>query len=138
MFRTKKTSLHAEICVMLFLDEQDELQISGDDIDFSGIDEDLEQFQQDDIVRQALLQGVDLRGYARDIDLELREVIGMDELFICAFLLLNIAIPTSKSLGRSQIGTGFALHHPYKCDGLHSSVPLTSCRGRTATSHSIF
>ncbi|CAM9123350.1 unnamed protein product, partial [Sphacelaria rigidula] len=45
-----------------------------DEIDFSGIDEDLEQFQQDDIVRQALLQGVDLRGYARDIDLELREV----------------------------------------------------------------
>lgn len=48
--------------------------MEGDDIDFSGIDEDLEQFQQDDIVRQALLQGVDLRGYARDIDLELREV----------------------------------------------------------------
>lgn len=45
-----------------------------DEIDFNGIDEDLEQFQQDDIVRQALLQGVDLRGYARDIDLELREV----------------------------------------------------------------
>lgn len=51
------------------------LHIDGnDDIDFSGIDEDLEQFQQDDIVRQALLRGVDLRGYARDIDLELREV----------------------------------------------------------------
>ncbi|CAM9116209.1 unnamed protein product [Discosporangium mesarthrocarpum] len=47
---------------------------NNDDIDFSGIDEDLEQFQQDDIVRQALLQGVDLRGYARDIDQELREV----------------------------------------------------------------
>ncbi|CAM9962480.1 unnamed protein product [Ascophyllum nodosum] len=50
------------------------LQSVEDDIDFSGIDEDLEQFQQDDIVRQALLQGVDLRGYARDIDLELREI----------------------------------------------------------------
>lgn len=46
-----------------------------DEIDFSGIDEDLEQFQQDDIVRQALREGVDLRGYARDIDLELREVL---------------------------------------------------------------
>ena len=53
---------------------QEGLQSVEDDIDFSGIDEDLEQFQQDDIVRQALLQGVDLRGYARDIDLELREV----------------------------------------------------------------
>ncbi|CAN0495554.1 unnamed protein product [Laminaria digitata] len=48
--------------------------MEGEEIDFNGIDEDLEQFQQDDIVRQALLQGVDLRGYARDIDLELREV----------------------------------------------------------------
>lgn len=48
--------------------------MEGDEIDFSGIDEDLEQFQQDDIVRQALRDGVDLRGYARDIDLELREV----------------------------------------------------------------
>lgn len=71
--------------------QQDELQISGDDIDFSGIDEDLEQFQQDDIVRQALLQGVDLRGYARDIDLELREVIGTHELFIYALILLDLA-----------------------------------------------
>ena len=50
--------------------------MEGEEIDFNGIDEDLEQFQQDDIVRQALLQGVDLRGYARDIDLELREVRG--------------------------------------------------------------
>lgn len=48
--------------------------MEGDDIDFSGIDEDLEQFQQDDIVRQALRDGVDLRGYARDIQMELREV----------------------------------------------------------------
>ncbi|CAM9959091.1 unnamed protein product [Ectocarpus sp. 6 AP-2014] len=48
--------------------------MEGDEIDFSGIDEDLEQFQQDDIVREALRDGVDLRGYARDIDLELREV----------------------------------------------------------------
>lgn len=59
-----------------------------DEIDFNGIDEDLEQFQQDDIVRQALLQGVDLRGYARDIDLELREVrfaFGLLVLRCCAF-----------------------------------------------------
>lgn len=50
------------------------MEEGNDEIDFSGIDEDLEQFQQDDIVRQALREGVDLRGYARDIDLELREV----------------------------------------------------------------
>lgn len=50
------------------------MEAHDEEIDFNGIDEDLEQFQQDDIVRQALLQGVDLRGYARDIDLELREV----------------------------------------------------------------
>lgn len=48
--------------------------MEGDEIDFSGIDEDLEQFQRDGIVAQALRDGVDLRGYARDIDLELREV----------------------------------------------------------------
>lgn len=53
---------------------RDAKSMEGDEIDFSGIDEDLEQFQQDDIVRQALRDGVDLRGYARDIDLELREV----------------------------------------------------------------
>lgn len=39
-----------------------------------NIEQDLEQFHRDDIVRQALRDGVDLRGYARDIQMELREV----------------------------------------------------------------
>lgn len=61
----------------LNLDAELKLPLDGDgsdDIDFNGIDEDLKRFQKDDIVRQALSQGVDLRGYSRDIDTELREV----------------------------------------------------------------
>jgi hypothetical protein len=41
---------------------------------FEGINEDLERFQQDDTVKQALQSGVDLRFLARDIEEELREV----------------------------------------------------------------
>lgn len=92
--------------------QQDELQISGDDIDFSGIDEDLEQFQQDDIVRQALLQGVDLRGYARDIDLELREVIGMDELLSVHLFFLILPSRLQSPLSVAKLAP---VHHLYKC-----------------------
>jgi len=52
----------------------DNLDSTNDNIDFSGIDEDLERFQKDETVKQALNQGVDLRGYAKEIDNELREV----------------------------------------------------------------
>ncbi|CAM9642682.1 unnamed protein product [Phaeothamnion confervicola] len=55
-------------------DDDDVGGLEVNDIDFSGIDEDLERFQQDAIVKQALLQGVDLRGYSADIEQELREV----------------------------------------------------------------
>eukprot|EP00611_Tribonema_gayanum_P019451 TRINITY_DN336_c0_g1_i1.p1 TRINITY_DN336_c0_g1~~TRINITY_DN336_c0_g1_i1.p1 ORF type:complete len:749 (+),score=271.71 TRINITY_DN336_c0_g1_i1:64-2247(+) len=64
-----ESSLNLDVELKLPLDDGD-----GDEIDFNGIDEDLRRFQTDDIVRQALSQGVDLRGYSRDIETELREV----------------------------------------------------------------
>jgi hypothetical protein len=45
-----------------------------DDINFDEIDEDLERFQQDEIVADALAKGVDLREYSRQIDDELKQV----------------------------------------------------------------
>ncbi|CAM9364292.1 unnamed protein product [Chrysoparadoxa australica] len=50
------------------------LRNASDDGVSSSLDEDLERFQQDDFMQQALSQGVDLRGYARDVERELREV----------------------------------------------------------------
>ncbi|RHY51290.1 hypothetical protein DYB34_003639 [Aphanomyces astaci] len=45
-----------------------------EDIDFDDLDDHLEQFQQDDFIKEALAKGVDLRQYAQQIDRELREV----------------------------------------------------------------
>ena len=67
-----ESSLNLDVELRLPLDDAE--NEGGVEIDFIGIDEDLERFQKDDIVRQALSQGVDLRGYARDIETELREV----------------------------------------------------------------
>ncbi|KDO26347.1 hypothetical protein SPRG_08421 [Saprolegnia parasitica CBS 223.65] len=45
-----------------------------EDIDFDELDDHLEQFQQDDFIKEALAKGVDLRQYAMQIDRELRDV----------------------------------------------------------------
>lgn len=43
-------------------------------IDFNTIDEDLEQFQQDPIVKESLEKGIDLRSYARGIEDEIKDL----------------------------------------------------------------
>jgi hypothetical protein len=43
-----------------------------EEIDFDELDDYLELFQQDGIIKEALSKGVDLRKYARQIDQELR------------------------------------------------------------------
>eukprot|EP01084_Bolivina_argentea_P158950 276852_1 len=43
-------------------------------LDNFRFDEDLDLFQKDDIVKQALSEGVDLKGYRDDIEVELREL----------------------------------------------------------------
>ena len=45
-----------------------------DEIDFTEIGEDLERFQEDDTVQQALHRGVDLKKYGRDLERELKQV----------------------------------------------------------------
>jgi hypothetical protein len=45
-----------------------------DEIDFAEIGEDLERFQEDDTVQQALHRGVDLKKYGRDLERELKQV----------------------------------------------------------------
>lgn len=44
------------------------------ELDLTGIDRDLARFQQDELVRQALGRGVELKGYAAQIEQELKEV----------------------------------------------------------------
>ena len=44
-------------------------------IDFAEIGEDLERFQEDETVQQALHRGVDLKKYGQDLERELKEVL---------------------------------------------------------------
>ena len=44
-------------------------------INFAEIGDDLERFQEDDSVQQALSRGVDLKKYGQDLELELKEVL---------------------------------------------------------------
>lgn len=44
------------------------------DIDFDEIVEDLERFQEDETVQQALHRGVDLKKYGMDLEKDLKEV----------------------------------------------------------------
>jgi vacuolar protein sorting-associated protein 52 len=49
------------------------LNITSEDIDFDEIDDDLERFQEDETVQQALQRGVDLRKYAEELSAQLKE-----------------------------------------------------------------
>lgn len=51
----------------------DTLDITTEVINFDEIDEDLERFQEDEMVQQALHRGVDLKKYGRELEKELRE-----------------------------------------------------------------
>lgn len=50
----------------------EDLPVDLDDIDFDELDDYLELFQQDGVIKEALSQGVDLREYAQRIEQELR------------------------------------------------------------------
>jgi hypothetical protein len=52
----------------------DSLNITSEEIDFDEIDDDLERFQEDDMVKSALQRGVDLRKYAQELAEQLKEV----------------------------------------------------------------
>ncbi len=52
----------------------DNLNITSDAIDFDEIDEDLDRFQEDEMVKQALHRGVDLRKYGHDLEKQLKDV----------------------------------------------------------------
>lgn len=51
----------------------DAAAVNLDDIDFDELDDYLELFQQDGVIKEALSKGVDLREYAQQIEQELRE-----------------------------------------------------------------
>ena len=55
---------------------QDDGQLGGyaEDVDFDEIDDDLERFQEDEMVKQALHRGVDLRKYGQELGRQLKEV----------------------------------------------------------------
>ena len=50
------------------------LNITSEEIDFDEIDDDLDRFQEDDMVKQALHRGVDLRKYGQELSVQLKEV----------------------------------------------------------------
>jgi hypothetical protein len=54
----------------------DDLNLTSEDIDFDEIDDDLERFQEDEMVQQALQRGVDLRKYGQELAAQLKEVSG--------------------------------------------------------------
>lgn len=56
------------------------LNITSEEIDFDEIDDDLERFQEDDMVKQALHRGVDLRKYGQELSLQLKEVVRLADL----------------------------------------------------------
>lgn len=47
---------------------------SNDNLNFAAIDEDLQKFASDEVIREALSRGVDLRVYSRQVDAELRHM----------------------------------------------------------------
>jgi hypothetical protein len=49
------------------------LNLTSEDIDFDEIDDDLERFQEDEMVQQALQRGIDLRKYALELSLQLKD-----------------------------------------------------------------
>mmetsp|Transcript_8188 Transcript_8188/g.15453 ORF Transcript_8188/g.15453 Transcript_8188/m.15453 type:complete len:728 (+) Transcript_8188:155-2338(+) len=51
----------------------DDLNLTSEDIDFDEIDDDLERFQEDEMVQQALQRGVDLRKYGQELAAQLKE-----------------------------------------------------------------
>lgn len=51
----------------------DSLNITSEAIDFDEIDEDLDRFQEDEMVKQALHRGVDLKKYGHDLEKQLKE-----------------------------------------------------------------
>lgn len=54
-----------------FKSDFDDLDITTENIDFDDLGDDIEKFQQDEILRKVLSEGVDLRNYARQIDEDL-------------------------------------------------------------------
>lgn len=49
------------------------LNVTSEDIDFDEIDEDLEQFQEDEMVKQALQRGIDLKKYGQELAIQLKD-----------------------------------------------------------------
>ena len=50
----------------------DDYDLDTEEINFDEVDEDLAKFQQDEIVKEALSKGVDLRSYSHSIENELK------------------------------------------------------------------
>jgi len=71
--RTDTLSFDENFQLNLDVDE-DNLNLASENIDFDEIDEDLERFQEDEMVKQALHRGVDLRKYGIELEKQLKEV----------------------------------------------------------------
>ena len=65
------------------------------DIDFDEIEQDLERFQEDETVQQALQRGVDLKKYGRELEKDLKEVISHFVFFVFSLYLSLFFMPLS-------------------------------------------
>lgn len=63
-----------QVAEQFALEDLGELDITTDDIDFEEVEEELEKFQSDNIIQEALSKGVDLKDYSKQIEQELQYV----------------------------------------------------------------
>jgi hypothetical protein len=73
-----------------------DLNITSEDIDFGEIDDDLERFQEDDMVKQALQRGIDLKKYSEELATQLKAV------RLCRYLCYLI-YSNHITIGRSRV-----------------------------------
>lgn len=87
--------------------------------------DDLEKFQQDDIIKEALSKGVDLRNYSRQIDLE------MKAMEVCP--LIDVDISIGGALGGHRSLTVHRLQGLCIRDYLREADNLASLHGQVFT-----
>jgi hypothetical protein len=69
-----------------------ELNLTSEDIDFDEIDDDLERFQEDETVQQALRRGVDLRKYGLELAAQLKEVCVCVRVCVCVCVRVCVCV----------------------------------------------
>ena len=90
-YPTEESVLHDDEEGESFELDLDDLNLTSEDIDFDEIDDDLDRFQEDEMVQQALHRGVDLRKYGLELAAQLKEVErDMGPCVVCGVVVLCV------------------------------------------------